>query len=210
MRWRLIYGLLLGSFLSAGSMVLAQEVTVTGSAPQVVRVGEQFRLNYVINASPSSFNAPEISDFYVLSGPNQSTSRNYQVINGRRSSSITITYTYYLQATGEGEFTLDPAKVTVEGKEYQSNPVKISVIAGQTSGQAGQASTPGGQPAEQTMDIDVSDELFVRLHIDRSSIYLGEHVIVTIKLYTRLQIAGFGETKMPDFDGFWTQEIEAR
>ena len=213
MRFCVIYGLILGNFLAAGSPVLAQEVTFTASAPEVVRVGEQFRLNYVVNASPSSFNAPEISDFYVLSGPNQSTSSSFQIINGRRSSSVTITYTYYLQATGEGEFTLAPAKVTVKGKEYQSNPVKINVIAAETSGQSGQASIPGAkpaeQPAEQTMDIDVFDDLFVRLHTDRSSIYLGEHVIVTIKLYTRLQIAQFGQTEMPDFDGFWTQEIEA-
>ena len=202
-----IFGIILGSLLSAGSPVLSQEVSFTANAPKVVRAGEQFRLNFVVNASPASFNAPEITDFYVLSGPNQSTSQSFQIRNGRRSSSVTITYTYFLQATGEGKFTIDPARVEVDGKEYQSNPVDIEVIAGQ--GGAGQAPAGTGQPSTPSTDMDVSDDLFVRLHTDRNSLYLGEHIIVTIKLYTRLQISGFGESELPGFDGFWTQEIEA-
>jgi len=202
-----IFGIILGSILSAGSPVLSQDVSFTASAPRVVRVGEQFRLNFVVNASPGAFNAPEITDFYVVSGPNQSTSQSFQIINGRRSSSVTITYTYYLQATGEGKYTIDPARVVVDGKEYQSNPVDIEVLSVQ--GGTGQAPPGGQQPSAPATDIDVSDELFVRLHTDRKSLYLGEHIIVTIKLYTRLQISGFGESEMPGFDGFWTQEIEA-
>ena len=118
---------------------------------------------------------------------------------------MTITYSYYLQSTREGEYTIDPAKVIVKGKEYLSNSLNIEVVAGE---QPSQLVQPGTQPSEQTVDIDVSDELFIRLHTNRKSIYLGEHIIVTIKLYTQLQIVGFGESEMPDFDGFWTQEIE--
>ena len=202
----IIYGYVVTGFLLGAFPVRAQEVSFTASAPRVVRVGEQFRLNYVVNASPASFDAPSISDFYVLSGPNQSSSRSIQIINGRSTSSVTITYTYILQATGEGEFTIDPAKVTVEGRETLSNSVNVEVIAGEQSNQPAQ---PGTQPSEQTMDIDVSDELFVRLHTDRNSIYLGEHIVATIKLYTRLQITDFGKSEIPDWDGFWTQEIEA-
>ncbi|MEE9462671.1 MAG: BatD family protein, partial [Bacteroidales bacterium] len=56
---------------------------------------------------------------------------------------------------------------------------------------------------------DVSEELFVRILINRKNIYRGEYIIATIKLYTRLSITGFGESKMPDFQGFWTQDIES-
>lgn len=184
-----------------------EEVSITAGAPRVVRVGEQFRLNFTVNAEPQSFNAPGMEDFYVLSGPNQSTSHSFRIINGRRTSSTTITYTYYLQATGEGEYTIPPAMVTVDGREYRSNPVSIEVIAGDR--EAAQPAESGQGSEEQSTDIDVGEELFVRLHTDRSSIYQGEHIIVTIKLYTRLQITRFGESDMPDFDGFWTQEIQA-
>ena len=200
------YGLaILGLFISA-SEVRAQDVTITASAPRVVRVGEQFRLNYVVNAIPSFFDAPDLTDFYVLSGPNQSTSRNFQIINGKSTSSVTITYTYFVQATGEGEYTIDPAGVTVDNKEYVSNAVNINVIKGEDSAPPDRQGT---ETTEQPVDVDVTDELFVRLHTDRKTIFQGEYIIATIKLYTRLQIAGFGESKMPDYASFWTQDIEA-
>ncbi len=193
-------------FLIAGSGLLAQNVSITASAPNVVKVGEQFRLNYVINASPTSFSAPEISDFYVLSGPNQSTSQSIQIINGRRTSSLTITYSYYLQATGEGKFTIPAATAVVDNKNITSNTVEIEVIAGEKPTGTSQPST---STSPQPQDVDVSEELFVRILTDRKNIYRGEYIIATIKLYTRLSITGFGESEMPDFQGFWTQDIES-
>ena len=190
--------------LSAG----AQETTLTAEAPGAVRVGEQFRLSYIVNARPSSFSPPEISDFYVLSGPNQSTSTSIQIVNGRRTSSYNITYTYYIQATGAGRFTIPPAKVTVESKEYSSRPLEIEVVASEGSEQP--SAQPGGSSnSQKPEDVDLSDELFVRILTDKKSIYRGEPLVATIKIYTRVQISGFGESVMPDFAGFWTQEIEA-
>ena len=199
------YGILL-LFLITGSDLWAQNVSITATAPNVVKVGEQFRLNYVVNAKPSSFGAPEISNFYVLSGPNQSTSQSIQIINGRRTSSVTITYSYYLQATGEGDFTIPAATAVVENKNYTSNTVKIEVITGENPAGATQPST---SQTQQPQDIDVSEDLFVRILSNRKNIYRGEYIIVTIKLYTRLSITGFGESEMPDFQGFWTQDIES-
>jgi hypothetical protein len=191
-------------FLATGPGLLAQDVSITASAPNVVRVGEQFRLNYVINANPSSFSAPEISDFYVLSGPNQSTSHSIQIINGRRTSSVTITYSYYLQATGEGNFTIPAATAVVNNQTYTSNTVEIEVIAGEKP-----ATTPRPSTSQEPQDVDVSGELFVRILTNRKNIFRGEYIIATIKLYTRLSITGFGESEMPDFQGFWTQDIES-
>jgi len=199
------YGILL-ILLITGSELWAQDVSITATAPNVVKVGEQFRLNYVINAKPSSFGAPEISNFYVLSGPNQSTSQSIQIINGRRTSSVTITYSYYLQATGEGDFTIPAATAEVENKNYTSNTVNVEVITGEN--QTGTTQSSASQ-TQQPKDIDVSEDLFVRIHSNRKNIYRGEYIIATIKLYTRLSITGFGESEMPDFQGFWTQDIES-
>jgi hypothetical protein len=196
--------LILSLALAIGGGLFAQDVTLTASAPNVVRVGEQFRLNYTINANPSSFSAPEIDDFYVLSGPNQSTSHSIQIINGRRTTSVTITYSYYLQATGEGKFTIPPATAVVDNENYNSNSVEVEVIAGE---KPATASPPPASPGQQPPDVDVADELFVRILTDRKNIYRGEYIIATIKLYTRLSISGFGESEMPDFQGFWTQDI---
>ena len=107
--------------LMQGFVVSGQDVQFVASAPAVVRVGEQFRLDYTLNGAHSSFQGPGLNDFYLLSGPNKSSSTSIQIINGRRTQSITITYTYYLQATREGKFTIEPASCVIDKNQYSSN-----------------------------------------------------------------------------------------
>jgi hypothetical protein len=184
-------------------LIRAQDVSVTAEGPGVVELGEQFVVNFSVNAKPSNFQAPDMKDFYVLSGPNQSTSQNFQIINGKASQSITVTYTYYLQATKSGTFNIPPAVVTVDKKDYTSNSLVIEVVGTQNQPKTEQQEeTPSAQA--QVPD----EELFVSVVTDKSSVYQGEHIIATLKIYTRLSISGFGSSEMPDFAGFWTKEIE--
>lgn len=183
----------------------AQDVTFTVDATRVVEVGEQFRLTFTVNARPSSFTPPDLNDFYVLSGPNQSTSTSFQIINGKSSQSITISYTYYLQATTKGTFTIGPATAVVDRKEYSTNPVTVEVVEGQKP-----SPSPQDQPATSTQPQQLPDEeLFVKVIADKNTLYQGEHLIVTLNIYTRLAITGFGSSEMPDFSGFWSQDIES-
>jgi BatD DUF11 like domain len=184
-------------------LIRAQNVSVTAEGPGVVEVGEQFVVTFSVNAKPSNFQAPDMKDFYVLSGPNQSTSSSFQFINGKTSQSMTVTFTYYLQATKTGTFIIPPAVVTVDKKDYTSNSLSIEVVGSQNQ--------PKTEPKEEnpSAQIQVPDEeLFVRVVTDKTSVYQGEHIIATLKIYTRLSISGFGSSEMPDFAGFWTKDIE--
>ena len=67
-----------------------------------VAVGEQFQLTYSLNTSGQSFQGPDLKDFFVLGGPNQSTSM--QFINGSVSQSIS--FSYILQGKAEGTFKI--------------------------------------------------------------------------------------------------------
>jgi hypothetical protein len=51
-----------------------------------------------------------------------------QIMNGRVSRSVTITYRFAIQPTAEGVFTIPPIKVIVEGLEYASEPQQITVL----------------------------------------------------------------------------------
>ena len=100
------------------SAIQAQEVEFTASTRKTVRVGEQFRLIYTLNAKGSNFKGPKFDGFQNLSGPNSSSSSNVQIINGSMTRSVSNTYTYYLRALKEGEFTIPPATIYHNKKKY--------------------------------------------------------------------------------------------
>lgn len=199
---------LLGLSMLAG-LSFAQDVKLEVYAPSLVAVGEQFRLTYSINKQPTSLTPPEIKNFEILAGPSSSHSTSVQVINGKVSQSETISYTYILVANKEGKFAIDPATAVVSGQEIKSNPVTIEVIKQANSSQQ-QPQGQGDEPREQaqTRDDLPNSELFVSVDVNRRSTYLGEPIVATLKIYTRVSIANFEDLKFPPFNGFWSQEIE--
>lgn len=185
----------------------AQDITVKGNAPAVVKVGERFRMTYEVNAKTDAphFELPDA--LTVLSGPNVSQQTSFQFINGKQSSSFNLTFTYIMVADKEGTHTIPPASVEEDGKEYKSNPIDIEVIKGNTP-----AKTNNNQKQPKSNNKSQAksggDKFFVRVLLSRNNIYQGEHVVATLKLYTKVNISGFQDIKFPSFSGFFNQEIE--
>ena len=88
-------------FFASCASIIAQDVEFTVSAPNVVAVGEQFRVVYKLNARPQELNPPAFTNFYILAGPSTSTSSSIQIINGQMTQTHEFTYTYILEATNE-------------------------------------------------------------------------------------------------------------
>lgn len=191
--------LILSGLLLTGPCPAQEGIQLTAEGPKVMAVGEVGRLSYTINAKADGFTGPKI-DGFLFSGPMLSTSMNTQIINGQVSQSVTYTYNYNLQSTQEGVFTIPSASAVVKGKTYTSNPVKIEVVKGNQEKQQG--AQGGGSP-----DGVNADDLFVKIDVDRNQVYKGEQIFATIKIYTRITLARFGEIKMPAFGGFWNKEI---
>ena len=127
--------------------MFAQETKFTASAPSVVEVGEQFRLSFVLNKQGENLQVPTLQGFDLLAGPSLSTSFNTSIINGKMEQSSEYTYTYVLEAREEGEYTVAPATITVDGKEYKSSPLKIKVIKGSDKPKGNNnASSSGSMP----------------------------------------------------------------
>lgn len=193
----------------------SQDVSFKASTESVVEVGEQFYLKYTLNESGEDLRLPEFDGFTLLAGPSMQTSTNVS-INGtdvRREKSIT--YTYVLLAEKEGEFTIPAASVVVNGKTLQSNALKVKVIAGgqkrqSGSAQSAQQSQQQQQESSSSNSGAVSQEnLFLRLEVNRKSLYLGEALIATLKVYVRdVELSGFGRSKFASLDGFTSEEVE--
>ncbi len=192
--------LLLLIFLKSGE-VLGQNVEFKATAPSEVAVGDQFRLIFSVNAQANGFKAPAIKDFTILTGPNQSSSSSMQIINNQVSRTVEYSYTFLLQANKEGSFSIPAASVTVDGNVYQSKPVRIRVV----KGSAQQQSTPGRQQ-QSSADIS-SSNLFVRASVNKSNPFLGEQVVLTYKIYTRVPVSEYSVSKSPSLTGFWTENL---
>ena len=179
-----------------------QEVRFSGVVSKnKVAVGEQFRLTYSVNVSASGFSGPDLSAFDVYSGPNQSSSM--QIINGAVSQSLT--YYYILAAKKEGKFSIKPAVLSVANGRVKSNEIPIDVIKGnpQQSSQTQGKNQSGNQSASS----NTGDKLFIKAFLNKSSVYLGEQVTVTYKIFSKYGQINFSDLKFPTFNGFYTEEV---
>jgi len=204
MKPKLIFFLL----LVLPGLLVAQNISFSGQAPRQVYLGQQFQLTYTINAEGSNFMSPEITNFDVLAGPMMSSGQNVMDINGKIEYSSSMSFTFILQATKAGTFTIPQALITVKGKRYMSNPVPITVL-NQSQHSAPPAQGNNHQGTEQTSVKDnIGNNIFLKAVVDKSNPYQGEQVTVTFKLYTptnRLQIDA--PEKIPSYPGFWAQDL---
>lgn len=204
MKKLIIFVCILGLITKAFS----QNVQVIAQAPNAVEVGEQFQVDFTVNAQPTNFVAPELKDFKLLYGPSASQSSSVQIINGKVNQSVAFTYSYVYQATKAGKYLMGAAEATVNSKKYKSNPINIEVVENgsakpQSQPQSGQ--NPG-QQATQSNAAAGDENVFIRVILDKKSCYQGEYLTASMKIYSKYQISTYTPVDIPDA-GFFKQEV---
>jgi uncharacterized membrane protein len=200
---------ILCSFLLIATGSRAEDIQFTGSARTVVGVGETFNLIYSINAQASNFHGPAITGFDILTGPYTSTSSSIRAVNGRTSMSISYSFTYIIRANKEGTFEIPGATVMVDNKQYKSNSVTIKVVKNGGNGQnTSPAGTSGKNNSPNNGGIQSgSNDVFVKAVVDNTNPFQGEGVILTYKIFFKVQISQPNITKPSSFEGFWSQNL---
>lgn len=188
------------------------DIVFTASAPDVVAVGDQFRLSYTITTQKvKDFRAPtSISGFDVLMGPTRSQQSSTQIINGNITSTNSITYTYILLANKEGNFSIPAATIIADGEQMISNAVKIKVLPADNASAGSNAKNSGnsGQRAAASSGASVSNQdLFVTATATRTKVFEQEAFLLTYKIYTLVDVR-LENIKWTDFKGFHSQEVE--
>ncbi|MFI3281616.1 MAG: BatD family protein [Rikenellaceae bacterium] len=190
--------------------------TFTTNAPMQVAVGETFRIEFALNASPDddTFVPPALTGFDILAGPAVSRGSSVQIINGSMTKSVNFTYTYVVIANNAGANTIGAASVMVDDKKYTTKPLPIEVVSESATPQQQQqrssASGQSGSSAQNQGDRIAEDDILLRTVVSRTSLFKGEPLRATIKLYSRVAIAGAENEKMPSFNGFWSQDIKSK
>ncbi len=188
------------------------KVSFTATAPEAVAVGDQFRLSYTVTTqNVRDFRVPSFKGFDVLMGPSPSRQSSVQIINGKTTSTRSITYTYILMATAEGSYTLPAASIVADGEQMLSNAVEIKVLPADKAAASGTGSSQsnGRTGTSRASASSVADsDLFIRATVSKSSVYEQEAFLLTYKIYTLVDLRGFDNVKLPDFKGFHSQEVE--
>ena len=179
----------------------------------------------VENASNvESITPPNFKNFNVVSGPNQESSTSN--INGRITQYVAIGFS--LQPKSPGTFTIGSATAQADGKEYKSKPITVEVTNASTlhpNTNTGNSSPfpsfnfdfpaapvtqqfddyilkPGENVAEKTRK-----NLFIKLDASKTSCYVGEPIVASFKLYTRLH-SETTVTDAPSFNGFSVSDLD--
>lgn len=189
----------------------AQNFTV--NAPNVVEKDEIFRVVYTADAEIESFTSPTLTGLDLLAGPTSSRMSSTRIINGKRTDSFEISYTLILRAATTGKVKISEASATIGGKVYTAKGVEIEVVgnnAQASSTQTHQAQVTGNSAASSNRSRGEisSEDIFLKLSFSKTKVVKGEPVVATLKLYTRVPVAGFEDIKFPVFNGFWSQELE--
>lgn len=186
------------------TIVKAEDVVFTATAPDAVANGQTFQLVYSINTSAKELRIPEISDFDIVAGPFQSKSSSTQIINGNITHSTSLRFTYTLLPKKEGSFSIPAATIMVDKQKYSSNTLTIKVLPAEEDVNH----TNNAENTSSKNNAITNDNLFIRAIVSRKNVYEQEYVLVTYKIYTRIDLVNIDKVKFPDFKDFLVQEIE--
>jgi len=165
----------------------------------VVGIGEQFTVSIEFSGADaetvSQPDAPDIEAFGRFLG--SGSSRNIQIVNGQMSSTRTINY--YFQAISPGKFEIGSIPINHQGEEYRTDPIQLEIV----ERHSGRSGTARGTPQGRVSDRD----LFVRATVSKTRVYENEGVLVTYKIYTRVNVSGYSLSQVPDKTGFWVEDL---
>lgn len=180
------------------------------AAPKSVPLNSNFQLSFTLeNGNGNGLKPPAFTDFQLLGGPNTSTSMQW--VNGNVTQSVT--YNYILRPKNQGTFKIGKGTIVVSGVTMESNEVSVQVTAPVAQQQRqqrqrnpfdpfddpffNQGEEEEEQPQANNGDLEkqLKDDVFMKLVVNKNSVYKGEMLTATYRLYFRQNLGGFNVTK---------------
>lgn len=207
-------------FAAIALSTFGEDVVFRAQAPAQVIVGRPFQMSYTVNQRAKDLRAPEFDGFDYIAGPYTSQSSSTSFVNGKRTSSFQLTYTYTLMAQKAGTFSIPPAVITVGNAQYTSNGVKITVLpedqpqqsSQQSAGSNQQAAVSKQQAPQATGSGREEGNIFVRTLVSRTKVYEQEAISLSYRLYVAgAEFKQFtNNMTFPDFTSFLQQKLNTQ
>jgi hypothetical protein len=214
---------------ACGHTVFAQVTFTAKAAQKVVGLSDVLEMDFVIDGASEAdqFVPPSFSPFQVVQGPSYTSGMN--MINGTTTKYYSITY--FLKPSAVGKFTIGPASVRLGSQDIRSNSVRVEVVRGSTGASAAAPANPfQGMGGMGGMNMDpfsapsreaygdqflkkneraedkIRHNMILKMSVSKTSCYVGEPIVATCKLYSRLESESRVEER-PSFSGFSVFEM---
>jgi hypothetical protein len=211
--------------LLAGYATKAQVKFSASISPAEIGKDEYTQLKLMVEnaAEVQQIIPPNLKNFIIVSGPNQESGMT--MINGSVKKYIALNFV--LKPKAVGNFIIRGALAKADGVDFKSNSVSLKVTAKSPGNNQGSNNLnspfagmdPYAEPAPRSSYKDyilrkdenpmekIKKNMFVRAEIDKTSCYVGEPVVASFKLYTRLKSES-NMIKNLSFNGFSVIDLQ--
>ncbi len=219
MRLSIIKNLILILLLSFGSqqLLVAQARFKASISPASIGKNETAELRLMVENAQEveEITPPVLKDFIIISGPNQESG----IQNNNGVTRQYVGYSYILKPKRKGNFSIGNAIAKADGKILKSNRVSVEVTNETGTNNQNNNSPFNGlglfdeTPVAQTDNRDyilkkgeniqakIDKNIFIKVDVDKTSCFIGQPIVVTYKLFTRLESES-NITRNPSFNGF--------
>lgn len=176
------------------AMLAKAQISFKTIVPQLPIIeGESFQVQYTIEDGDKTMNVkpPVFNNFRLVAGPNTYVG-NVSNVNGIKPL---INAVYTLEALRPGRFSIPGASIYVNGRIFRSNDVFVQVISKSeaNSNKYYPDNISGRNPSDYFLRPGenpygkIRQNLFVKVMLDKKICFVGEPVLATFKLYSRLE-----------------------
>ena len=161
----------------------------------------------VAHVRPGDIELPTLNGL-VPAGHNFRVSQT--LANGKLTAKFN--FSYLMRPTRTGKIVIDPARVTIGGEVYETDPIEINVVQGvpptptplPPPTPTPRPIQPSGTTDPTLDDVEIS-RYFVGAEVDKTDPYIGEQIVYSFKMYSSdMSAYAFRPIhRPPDFAGFW-------
>lgn len=175
-------------------LATAQDDVKVTAGVNAATISRGDRIAFSIEINGSSFRnvtRPQLPAIpgLLLQSAQPSTSTNYSFVNGVASRSYTLTYVYL--ADKAGSITIPSVPVTVDGAEYPTNAITLTVREASNA------------------EIEAAQEFFVRMELNAERPVVGQQILAELTLYFKAGVEVISYTVSNNWrtDGFWKESL---
>ncbi len=156
------------------SSISSDNISITESVIYTIKISD-------FDKNPSIDNI-SFENFSIIAGPNVGS--EYRFINGKKSSSRSISWTLVPQSYGILE--IPSFEVKIENKVLKTRSFKINIT-------------------KQESDQAIKD-LFLEVNVSNDNVVVGQEIVLSYTFYTRVASKVLS-TEFPEYDDFWVEKL---